>query len=162
MGRDKRNEGRTEHYTKLIRPMMETPAWRSLSSTAQALYPWVKLEWRGPQANNNGNIRLPLRTAANAMGLGSLTTIGRAFHDLQRHGFLVVTEAAHLGTSGSAKGPAYEITELPLPGQTGAGRRLYLEWRPGHDFPVLTGGANNPLGVGGNSKPRLRIVEGQR
>ena len=54
MGRDKRNEQRTEHFTKLVRNMMETPAWRALSPMAQALYPWLRLEWRGVNFNNNG------------------------------------------------------------------------------------------------------------
>lgn len=34
MGRDKRNEARGEHFTKLVRSMMEPPAWRALSPTA--------------------------------------------------------------------------------------------------------------------------------
>ena len=70
MGRDKRNEHRAEHFTKLVRNTMETPAWRALRPTAQALYPWLKLEWRGPQNNNNGNIRLSVRQAADRLGVG--------------------------------------------------------------------------------------------
>ncbi len=37
---------------------MQMPAWRALPATAQALYPWLKLEWHGPRANNNGKISL--------------------------------------------------------------------------------------------------------
>lgn len=48
MGRDKRNENKGEHCTKMIRNVMETPAWRALSPTAQSLYLWIKLEWKGP------------------------------------------------------------------------------------------------------------------
>ena len=54
MGRDKRNENKSEHFTKMVRTVMQTEAWRSLSPTAQALYPWVKFEWHGPKNNNNG------------------------------------------------------------------------------------------------------------
>jgi len=43
-----------EHWTKLIRTTMEEPAYSALSTAAQALYPWLKLEWHGPDANNNG------------------------------------------------------------------------------------------------------------
>ncbi len=71
MGRDNRNEQRTEHFTKMIRTTMETPAWRALSPTAQALYPWLKFEWRGPQANNNGKLSLPVREAAKRLGCNS-------------------------------------------------------------------------------------------
>mgnify|MGYP006897145946 CR=1 FL=1 len=31
MGRDKRNEAGSEHFTKMIRANMETPAWRALN-----------------------------------------------------------------------------------------------------------------------------------
>ena len=55
---------RGEHFAKMFRHIMEEPAWRALPSTAQALYPWLKLEWRGPDADNNGSIRLSVRQAA--------------------------------------------------------------------------------------------------
>ena len=64
MARKPKTRSETEHFTKLIRVTMETPAWRALSSTAQALYPWLKLEWRGPQNNNNGRISLAVSTAS--------------------------------------------------------------------------------------------------
>ncbi len=73
--------------------MMETPAWRALTLSAQALYPWVRLEWRGAKFNNNGKIRLSVRQAAAKMGCG-VNTAARAFQELQAKGFLVVTEGA--------------------------------------------------------------------
>ncbi|MGP2493523.1 helix-turn-helix domain-containing protein [Mesorhizobium sp. PUT5] len=144
-----------EHFTKLIRNAMEEPAWRALSSTAQALYPWLKLEWRGPDANNNGKISLSVRQAAAAMGVTPVTA-SNAFHDLQRKGWIVVTQAAHLGIDGAAKSATYELTELRMPlaekGQDG--RKLYREWRPGHDYPVQTVSSNNPRGNNGRkTKP---------
>lgn len=152
--KQKRKE-RAEHWTKLIRPTMEEPAWRALSTTAQALYPWLKLEWRGPDANNNGKIRLSTRQAGECMGVRP-DTAAEAFRDLQRKGFIVQTEHASLGVEGAAKSPAYEITELRMPlaekGQDG--RKLYRDWRPGHDFPVNNSRSNNPLGRNGkNLKP---------
>jgi len=153
MGRDKRNERISEHFTQMIRSTMEEPAWRALSSTAQALYPWLKLEWRGSKANNNGKIRLSVRQAAQCLGCGN-DTAARAFHDLQAKGFIVVTMPARLGLDGEAKAPTYELTELALPhsGQNG-GRKLYREWRLGHDFPVAKAMANNPRGRNGKAKP---------
>ena len=134
MGRDKRNEDRAEHFTKMIRATMETSAWRALNPTAQALYPWLKLEWRGPQSNNNGRIRLSVRQAA------------------QR--FLVVTLPARLGVSGAATCPCYEITEIALPhGTANTGRRLFKEWQAGADYPVIKATAHNPTGRNQNSKP---------
>jgi hypothetical protein len=137
---------RPEHWTKMLRSTMEEPAWRALTSTAQALYPWLKLEWKGPDANNNGAIRLSVRQAAQRLGVGS-DTAARAFHDLQAKGFLVVREPGHLGLSGAAKSPAFELTEVEMPhaAQHG-GSRLYREWTPGEDFPVQKAAVHNPRG----------------
>lgn len=147
-----------EHFTKLIRNHMETPAWRALSPVAQALYPWLKFEWRGPDANNNGRIRFSVRQASEALGV-ALNTAARAFHDLQRCGFIVVTEEAHLGMNGAAKSPAFEITELPLPtAQRPEGRKLFKQWKPGCDFPVLRAVPHNPTGR--NGKPCLKNEDG--
>lgn len=153
MGRDKRNEKRSEHFTKLVRNMMEAPAWRALTPVAQALYPWLKLEWRGPQANNNGRIKLSVRQAAELLGV-NMKTAARGFHDLQAKGFLVVTEHARLGVGGEAKSPSFELTEIPLPfGKAIEGRKLYRQWRDGCDFPVHKASAHNPSGRNGKTEP---------
>lgn len=152
-----------EHWTKLIRHTMEEPAWRALSSTAQALYPWLKLEWRGPDANNNGQIRLSVRQAAARMGV-TVETAAKAFRDLQAKGFLVQTEAACLGLEGAAKSSAYELTELKMPAADRDGRKLYREWSHGNDFPVEKSKANNPEGRNGKglqkTKPRHENYDG--
>ncbi len=155
-----RNQIAGEHWTKILRHTMEEPAWRALSSTAQALYPWLKLEWRGPDANNNGKIRLSVRQAAAKMGVRP-DTAAEAFRDLQRKGFLVQTELACLGVEGEAKAPSYEITELKMPGSERDGRKLYREWEPGKDFPVMSSSPNNPAGSNGrNLKPRHAFRDG--
>ncbi|MBN7776716.1 hypothetical protein JYP49_05580 [Nitratireductor aquimarinus] len=160
MGRDKRNERRGEHFTVMIRHTMEEPAWRALSTTAQALYTWLKLEWHGPNANNNGKIMLSVRQAAERLGV-SIGTAARAFHDLQAKGFIVMTEAARLGIDGAAKSTAWEITELKMPGSdTPDGRKLYRDWRPGKDFPVHKASPNNPTGKNGKKKPRHQNYDG--
>ncbi|WP_461427750.1 hypothetical protein [Gymnodinialimonas sp.] len=157
MGRDKRNERAQEHWTKLARPMMETDAWRALSPVAQALYPWLKLEWRGPKANNNGKIRLSVRQAADALGV-TRNTAGRAFHDLQAKGFIVVRERARLGIGGNASGPSYELTELSTPHSKKAdGQKLYKLWKPGDDYPIHKGAVHNPRGKR-NRNPVIELV----
>jgi hypothetical protein len=130
---------------------METPAWRALPPVAQALYPWLKLEWRGPDSNNNGSIRFSVRQAAEALGV-AIDTAARAFHDLQAKGFIIMKEPAVLGLEGAAKSPAFELTELG--GRDGLGpRKLYMQWTEGCDFPVLKAAANNPTGRTRKAKP---------
>lgn len=135
MGRDKRNEQRKEAVTVLRLDMMRTPAWRALSLPAQALYPWLRLEWRGSRFNNNGTLRLSTRQAAERMGC-NLKTAMRGFQDLQAKGFAIQTQGACLGTDGMGKAPAYELTEIPPAGQQGPGKLLFMNWTEGHDFPV--------------------------
>ena len=148
MGRDRKNEQQTEHWTKMIRSTMETPAWRALTTTAQALYPWLKMEWKGPQANNNGKISLPVREAAERLGCGR-DTAARGFHDLQAKGFLLLTSHGRM-VEGKGAPPTYEITELAVPGcDSHSGKKLYLHWRPGHDFPVSGHAPVNPTGRNG-------------
>ena len=144
MGRDRRNERRGEHYTKMTRTLMETEAWRSLPPSSQALYVWLKLEWRGPQANNNGKISLSVRQAAHKLGVAP-DTAARAFHPLQERGFLFCTKPPKLGLSGVASCPEFELTELPLPAAKGnQGRRLYQDWRPGADFLAVRAPSRKP------------------
>ncbi|MCB6178103.1 helix-turn-helix domain-containing protein [Rhodobacter sp. Har01] len=137
----------------MFRATMQSPAWAALSSSAQALYPFIKLEWRGPKSNNNGRIRFSYRQAAEALGIMPNTAM-RAFHDLQAKGFLVVTELGALGSDGDARGPCYEVTELNMPERPkGSGRALYHQWQEGRDFPVLKHHKNNPTGRNGRRIP---------
>jgi hypothetical protein len=141
-----------DHFAPLSRRLLLSPAWQDLSLAAKAIYPYLKLEWRGPNNNNNGEIRLSNRQAAAMAGI-AINTATRAFHDLQAKGFLVITEYGTLGFSGQAKSPSYEITELPLPNsdQRG-GRRLFDKWCKGKDYPVHKHHANNPSGRNGKNK----------
>lgn len=155
-----RSQNAVEHFTMSIRSTMEEPAWRALSTSAQALYPWLKFEWRGPKANNNGKIRLSVRQAAAKIGVRP-DTAAAAFRDLQRKGFIVQTEHACLGLEGEGKAPAYEMTELKMPGAAQDGRKLYREWQPGKDFPVIAANPNNPSGANGvKTKPRHAFRDG--
>ena len=154
MGRDKKNEKRVEHYTQLTRKLMSSPAWKALTPSAQALYPWLRLEWRGSRYNNNGKLRLSVRQAADCMGC-DIKTAARAFHNLQAKGFIVITEPARLGISGAAKAPAFELTEIPLPQlDRVSGRQLYMSWQKGRDFSFEKATANNPMGFNGKTKTR--------
>ena len=148
------------HWTQMLRTTMETDAWRALRPTAQALYPWLKLNWKGPKNNNNGQIQFSARQAAKAMGV-SLNTAASAFLDLQAKGFIRVTAIAELGTEGQGKATSYEITELAYSrnvnennlGPKIIASKLYLQWQPGKDFLVQKARENNPTGIK-NTKPR--------
>ena len=132
---------------------MSNPAWCALGPSAQALYPWLKFEWKGKQYNNNGAIALSVSQAADRMGIGK-DAAASAFRDLQAKGFIVVTKPGVLGVAGQARCPTYELTELPLPGTKEVlGKRLFDKWEPGKDFNVVHHNANNPSGRNGSKTP---------
>ena len=148
-----------DHGTYVRRALMETPAFRALSPKAQILLLWLKLEWKGAKYNNNGKIRLSVRQAAGRLGV-SVNTAAEAFRELQAKGFIVVTQMGSLGVEGEARGPSYELTEHPRPSREEEveGRKLYLQWKPGSDFPVARHNVNNPAGRNGR---RVRAPEKQ-
>lgn len=151
MGRDKKNERRRDYGTMMHLSVMRSEAWRALGSGAQALYVWLRLEWRGADYNNNGRIALSVRQAAKAMGV-STDTAARAFHDLQAKGFILVKAQAHLGTKGKGKSNIFELTEIAMPGAS-SGSRRYKQWRKGQDFAVVSPRSNNPTGRNGRNIP---------
>ena len=123
--------------------VLDTDAWRSLSSAAQALFPWLVMEFKGAKFNNNGKICLSVREAAERMGVAR-DTAARAFQDLQAKGFIVVKKGASLGVAGHGKCPEYEITFI---GNLYSGpSKMYLEWSESNDFKIFKHPVKNPLG----------------
>lgn len=123
--------------------VLDTEAWRSLSSAAQALFPWLVMEFRGAKFNNNGKICLSVRQAAERMGVAR-DTAARAFHDLQAKGFILVKKGASLGVSGHGKCPEYEITHIANV-HKGASK-LYLTWSDDEEFEIFKHPVKNPTG----------------
>ena len=65
--------------------MMRTPAWRSLSPVARAVYLEIEFAYNG---SNNGAIRLGCREVAELCGINK-DTAARAFRELENLGFIV-------------------------------------------------------------------------
>ncbi len=131
---------------------MQTEAWRSLNATAQIIYPWLKLEWRGSNQNNNGQLSISYRQLCEATGIAKPDTIAKGFKDLQAKGFVAVRENAQLGVEGQGRSFEFEITEIAMPGKDASGkpfqpRKLFNEWRSERDFEVVSAQANNPNGA---------------
>ncbi|UYV38073.1 hypothetical protein N4R57_02940 [Rhodobacteraceae bacterium D3-12] len=147
---NKKGRNKYEHGTFIPRSLISTEAWATMSPKAQMLYIWLRLEWKGSRANNNGKIKLSCRQASKCLGIGVNATM-RAFHELQAKGFIVVTQLGALGVEGEARGPSYELTDIGMPNQSP--RKLYLKWRSGKDFEVKRHHANNPSGKRGKQNP---------
>ena len=147
MSRRNKNYGRepTGKYAQMLLAVMDTPAWRALSSAAQALYPWLVMEFKGKQFNNNGQIRLSVRQAALKMGK-SKDTAARAFRDLQAKGFLRVVTGACLGVSGMGKTNEYEITTITTSSKPLEASDDFNNGSKGNDFDVFEHPPKNPEG----------------
>jgi DNA-binding transcriptional MocR family regulator len=154
---NKNTTDKTERFTKMISVTMDTTAWRALSSTAQALYPFLRLEWKGKNYCNNGEIKLSTRQAAYALGV-NVDTAARAFRDLQAKGFIVMTNPGCLGIAGKGISPSYELTELGTKADSKP-RKLFKQWDPKREFPVHKLSANNPNGRNGREKNNCNIVQ---
>lgn len=111
---DKKGRNKHEQGTFMPRRLLSSEAWKAMSPKAQMTYIWLRLEWKGPQYNNNGKIKLSYRQAANLLGIG-VNAAMKGFHELQAKGFIVVTQLGALGVEGMARGPAYELTDIGLP-----------------------------------------------
>ena len=126
------------HGTYLTRREMDCEAWRNLSSAAQSLYPWLRMEWKGKQTDTNGRLFLSIRQAAKAMGKNQKTCM-TAFQQLQAKGYIVVTKGACLGILGQGKSHHFRLTNEPTVknGRTIPPTFDFLKWKLGHDFPVV-------------------------
>jgi hypothetical protein len=77
-----------EQYANFGYPMMNSPAWRSLSGAALKLLMELRTRYHG---TNNGKLALSLDHAAELLGLGK-ATVQRAFVELQAKGFIILIE----------------------------------------------------------------------
>ena len=147
MGRSEKNySGKPSgKWASMPLSVMDTPAWRALSTAAQALYLWLVMEFKGKRFNNNGQIKLSVRQAALKMGI-SKDTAARAFRDLQAKGFLRVVTGASLGVSGMGKTTEYEITSITTPSKPLEASNDFKNWSKGNDFDVFAHPPKNPEG----------------
>lgn len=77
---------KTASFVMLTHHMMDSPAWKSLSANAQALWVHIRRRYNG---SNNGDIPLSCREAGDFLNI-SKNTASKAFDELLDRGFLKV------------------------------------------------------------------------
>jgi hypothetical protein len=126
-----------ESFAAVRRRMARSLAWRSLSAPALKIYIELKLRWRH-QENNNGHLFVSIAECKSLLGIPP-GTAHRAFRELERKGFIVLTrrgEAGGLtsrvldngGFGYSRRATTWAITEEPYQGQPPT--HAYERWRP--------------------------------
>ncbi len=142
MGRDKRNEKRNHQFAKWHPHEAKLPAWKALSSSAQAAYMHLKVrcryEGKKLKFNNNGIVALSTRTLAAEMGV-TPKTAATALADLQAKGWIVCTRRHRKGVEGNALSPEWRLTMLPTEhlGKPKAPTCDPRFWETGKDYDVI-------------------------
>lgn len=143
---DRKGQNAYEQYVGLPRKVARHAAYIALTSHAKVLYLHIKMEAYGER---NGKVRMTVEQATKLLNV-SPNTANKAFHDLQAKGFIVLTDFGTLGVEGKRSSPSYAVTEYCIPPEE-APRLSFLDWKPGHDFPVQRHGTNNPNGWNGKT-----------
>ena len=148
MGRDRRNEKRTEQFTRWIRNEKELPAWKALTFPAREAYNHLRIRCMAETAqknknvrNNNGEIFRSPRDLANDMGCTPKTAMA-ALADLQAKGWIVCTKLGSKGLSGNAKTSTYRLSMLPM--ADALATKEPLRWVEGSDYPVIAHASSKP------------------
>ena len=125
--------------------VLDSAAWKAMSTGARCLYIALKRHYR-TDTQNNGKIFLSQRDAMKALGRHDPNQIARWFRELQFYGFIVMTEAGALGVDGKGRAPHWRLTELPLLARAGCrcGHRAAIHDRPGHSVRRATSSDHRP------------------
>lgn len=114
------NKGRnpTTRFARLDHRLLNSPAYRSLSTAARALLVELTMLENGV---NNGSLYLGVRDAAGRLGMSDLTAVRSAFDELQQLGFVEMTEDAtfHVKAADKSRARCWRLTWLAGPGRKG-------------------------------------------
>jgi hypothetical protein len=122
-------------YVQVLKPTLQEPAWKDLNYGARCLYITLKSFYNG---ENNGQIFLSARKAADELGTTSLSSIIKWFRELEDHGFIKPIETGHLGVEGHGLATTWRLTELGYMREQPS--RDYKNWSPKKQNPVPKNG----------------------
>jgi len=106
MGKREHHKNRLAPFVPLLKPTIDSPAWREMSHGAQCLYVALKYE-----CSNTGNkAHLSTRRAAHRLRAGR-HKVREWFAELEHYGFIVLLSPGCLGVDGKGKAPHWRLTE---------------------------------------------------
>ncbi|OWY13057.1 hypothetical protein B6V72_09630 [Thioclava sp. F34-6] len=140
LARDKKNEHRTEQFTKWIYAHRLLPAWKALTFPARDAYFHLAVrcmaetaDKNGKVRNNNGEVFRSLRELSEDMGC-TTKTAGAALADLQAKGWIVCTDPWVRGMDGKGRAAKFRLTMMSSKERPPTVEPKH--WEPGHDYPV--------------------------
>lgn len=110
-------------HVQLPEWLQSSQAWATLPPGPRALYIELKRRFNG---RNNGQIFLSHRDAAAALNVHR-NTVGPWFRELERRGFIYMTQGPHLGPSGIGQASVWALGEEATPDGRSA-RKMFMTW----------------------------------
>jgi hypothetical protein len=106
----------TSRFARLDHRLLNSPAYRALSTAARALLVELTMLDNG---ENNGSLYLSIRDAAGRLGMADLSAVRSAFDELQELGFIEMTETAsfHVKAAEKSRARCWRLTWLAGPGR---------------------------------------------
>jgi hypothetical protein len=141
-------------FTRLPHYLLESSAYRSLSTNARALLVEMTMLENG---KNNGAFWLSVKDAGARMGLANLQSVSCAFNDLTEAGFIRMTRDGffHVKASNAGRARCWRLTWLAWPGVRGPTN----EWNE-YDPPPKTR-ARSRMVAGHDALKRLRKIQAE-
>ena len=108
----------TARFARLDHGLLNSPAYRALSTAARALLVELAMLDNG---RNNGSLYLSVRDAAGRLGMADLSAVCKAFAELQELGFVEMTGSAsfHVKAAEKSRARCWRLTWLAGPGRKG-------------------------------------------
>jgi len=140
-----RSKGAQSRHIRIYQHELESDAWRSLNCVERCLYLELLARFNG---QNNGEIALSVRDAAEALGVGK-DTVKKPFETLLDRGFikLITDSDFNLKTKGG-KAREFELTAKDVGDRKAT--KEFMKWRA-EGTRKLERGPVNPDGVSGES-----------
>jgi DNA-binding transcriptional regulator YhcF (GntR family) len=126
--------------------MLNTPAWKSLDSTARAIYLHMAMRYAGP-GSNNGRLPYSVREAAAELNIGK-STAARGLKILIDRGFIVTVQRGAFSLK-NRHATEWRLTEFPSDIDDSLATKDFTRWTP----------ANSKLGT---SSETVRYPERNR
>jgi hypothetical protein len=102
-------EQKNPPFVMVTNQVLDSSAWRAMSTGARVLYVALRRRYRNDR-HNNGRIFLSQRDAAKEIGRDT-NQITRWFRELKHYGFIVQTKPGFLGLDGAGRAPHWRLTE---------------------------------------------------
>jgi hypothetical protein len=124
--RKRRGANPTERFVWLRFWLTDSPAWRSLSCNARALYVELARRYNG---HNNGHISYGLRQASQDLHIGKTAAV-LAFQLLQDRGFIVCTKKGAFSWKAVRDASEWRLTEYANDFPPEHVTKEFMRWRP--------------------------------